>query len=136
MDLIKTIKISAAGMHAQGVRIKTIAENLANSESLSSVPGEDPYRRKTVSFKNVLDRKLDTELVQIGSIDRDQSAFKKRFDPGHPAADKDGYVKLPNVNSLIEMMDMREAQRTYRANLSIIEVAKGMMSRTIDLLRL
>lgn len=136
MDLIKAIKISAAGMHAQGVRMKTIAENLANSESLSQVPGQDPYRRKIVSFQNVLDRKLDTELVKIGSIDQDQSAFKKRFDPGHPAADNDGYVKLPNVNPLIEMMDMREAQRTYRANLSIIEVAKGMMSRTIDLLRM
>jgi len=136
MDLIKAIKISAAGMQAQGVRIKTIAENLANSESLSTVPGQDPYRRKVVSFRNVLDRKLGADLVKVDSIDRDQSDFRKRFEPGHPAADKDGYIKLPNVNPLIEMMDMREAQRTYRANLSIIEVAKNMMSRTIDLLRI
>ena len=136
MELIKAIKISASGMYAQGVRIKTIAENLANSESLSSSPGEDPYRRKIVSFKNVLDRELGAELVKIRSINKDPSDFKTRFDPSHPSADEDGYIKLPNVNPLIEMMDMREAQRTYRANLSIIEVAKDMMSRTIDLLRI
>lgn len=135
MELAKSIKIAAAGMRAQGVRIKTIAENLANSESLSQVPGGDPYRRKVVSFNSVLDRNLNTELVTIRSIDHDQSDFRKRYDAGHPAADKDGYVRLPNVNPLIEMMDMREAQRSYRANLSIIKVAKGMISRTIDLLR-
>jgi len=136
MELAKTLKISAAAMRAQGVRMKTIAENLANSESLSQVPGGDPYRRKVVSFSSFLDRKLNTELVGVSSIDPDQSDFRKRFDAGHPAADKDGYVRLPNVNSLIEMMDMREAQRSYRANLSIIKVAKGMISRTIDLLRI
>ncbi len=135
MELAKSIKIAAAGMRAQGVRIKTIAENLANSDSLSQVPGGDPYRRKVVSFNSVLDRNLNTELVTIRSIDQDRSDFRKRYDAGHPAADKDGYVRLPNVNPLIEMMDMREAQRSYRANLSIIKVAKGMISRTIDLLR-
>lgn len=136
MELLKAIKISAAGMRAQSVRIKTIAENIANAESLSPSPGQDPYRRKIVTFRNVLDRKLGVELVQVRDIERDQSAFKKRFDPSHPAADKDGYVKMPNVSPLVEMMDMREAQRSYRANLRIIEVAKKMLSSTIDLLRI
>lgn len=135
MELLKAIKISAAAMRAQSVRIKTIAENIANAESLSPSPGQDPYRRKIVTFRNVLDRKLGVELVQVRDIERDQSAFKKRFDPSHPAADNDGYVRMPNVSPLVEMMDMREAQRSYRANLRIIEVAKKMLSSTIDLLR-
>ncbi len=135
MELMKAIKISAAGMRAQGVRMKTIAENIANAESLSPAPGQDPYRRKIVSFKNVLDRTLGVELVKVRDIEHDRSDFKKRFDAGHPAADKDGYVRMPNVSPLVEMMDMREAQRSYRANLSIIKVAKSMISRTIDLLR-
>lgn len=135
MELLKTIKISAAGMRAQGLRMKTIAENIANAESLSAEPGQDPYRRKIVTFRNVLDRRLGVELVTVRDIEYDKSDFKKRFDPNHPAADKAGYVRMPNVVPLIEMMDMREAQRSYRANLRIIEVAKSMLSRTIDLLR-
>ncbi len=135
MELLKTIKISAAGMRAQGLRMKTIAENIANAESLSAEPGKDPYRRKIVTFRNVLDRNLGVELVTVRDIEYDRSDFKKRFDPNHPAADKAGYVKMPNVIPLVEMMDMREAQRSYRANLRIIEVAKSMLSRTIDLLR-
>ena len=135
MELLKTIKISAAGMRAQGLRMKTIAENIANAESLSAEPGKDPYRRKIVTFRNVLDRRLGVELVTVRDIEHDKSDFKKRFEPNHPAADKAGYVKMPNVIPLVEMMDMREAQRSYRANLRIIEVAKSMLSRTIDLLR-
>ncbi len=135
MELLKTIRISAAGMRAQGLRMKTIAENIANAESLSAEPGKDPYRRKIVTFRNVLDRRLGVELVTVRDIEHDKSDFKKRFDPNHPAADKAGYVKMPNVIPLVEMMDMREAQRSYRANLRIIEVAKSMLSRTIDLLR-
>ncbi len=135
MELLKSIKISAAGMRAQGLRMKTIAENIANAESLSAEPGKDPYRRKIVTFRNVLDRRLGVELVTVRDIEHDKSDFKKRFEPNHPAADKAGYVKMPNVIPLVEMMDMREAQRSYRANLRIIEVAKSMLSRTIDLLR-
>ena len=135
MELLKTIKISAAGMRAQGLRMKTIAENIANAESLSAEPGKDPYRRKIVTFRNVLDRRLGVELVTVRDIEHDKSDFKKRFEPNHPAADKAGYVKMPNVIPLVEMMDMRQAQRSYRANLRIIEVAKSMLSRTIDLLR-
>lgn len=135
MDLSKTLQISAAGMSAQTMRLRTIAENLANAESLGEAPGAPPYARKLVNFKNVLDRKLGATVVKVDKITKDPAEFQKRFDPQHPAADKDGYVLTPNVNSLIEMMDMRQAQRSYEANLSVIEVSKSMLARTIDLLR-
>ena len=135
MDLMKSIKIAAAGMRVQGVRLKVISENIANADSLSPVAGGDPYRRKVVTFENALDRELGTALVKVHNVDVDTSEFRKNFQPGHPAADKDGYVRLPNVNALVEMMDMREAQRSYEANLRIIDVSKHLVSRTIDLLR-
>ena len=116
MDLVKAIRISASGMQAQGVRLRVISENLANSDSIGNVPGADPYRRKLVSFKNVLDRDLGAHRVEIQRIALDTTEFGRRFDPNHPAAGADGYVQTPNVNSLLEMMDMREAQRSYEAN--------------------
>ena len=135
MDLTKTLKISAAGMQAQNARMRTIAENLANADSLPQEPGADPYRRKVLTFKNALDRATGAQLVHPDRVVRDQSQFQKRYDPNHPSADTDGYVLAPNVNSLIEVMDMRQAQRSYEANLSVIEVAKTMLLRTIDILR-
>ena len=135
MDLMKSIKIAAAGMRVQGARLKVISENIANADSLSPVEGGDPYRRKVVTFENALDRSLGTELVRVRNVDTDQSEFRKNYDPGHPAADKSGYVRMPNVNPLVEMMDMREAQRSYEANLRIIDVSKTLVARTIDLLR-
>ncbi len=135
MDLVKSIKISAAGMQAQGTRLRVISENLANADSLADRPGEQPYRRKLVTFKNVLDRQLQANRVKIDKFLPDRSEFPKRYEPSHPAADADGYVELPNVKPLVEMMDMREAQRSYEANLSVIEVSKRMLLRTIDLLR-
>ena len=130
MDLIKSIKISTAGMRVQGTRLRVISENIANADSLPSGQGDEPYRRKQVSFKNTLDRALDAKKVQIDKIEVD-----KKYDPQHPAADENGYVAVPNVNPLVEMMDMREAQRSYEANLSIIQVSKSMLTRTIDMLR-
>ena len=135
MDLIKSIKISTAGMRVQGTRLRVISENIANADSLPDGAGDLPYRRKQVSFKNVLDRSLDAKRVKIDKIQIDKTDFDKKFDPQHPAADKDGYVLVPNVNPLVEMMDMREAQRSYEANLSIIQVSKSMLTRTIDMLR-
>jgi flagellar basal-body rod protein FlgC len=135
MDLMESLMISAAGMRAQGQRLRVVAENLANADSVSEVPGGDPYRRKTISFKNALDRELGLETVQVGKVGVDPSDFRMKYDPGNPAADEKGYVKLPNVNSLIEMSDMREAQRSYEANLRAIEVARTMLQRTIDLIR-
>ncbi len=135
MDLVRSIKISAAGMQAQGTRLRVISENIANSDSLGSRPGDSPYRRRLVTFKNVLDRQLQANRVKIDKFMADRGEFPKKYEPSHPAADADGYVELPNVKPLIEMMDMREAQRSYEANLSVIEVSKRMLLRTIDLLR-
>ena len=135
MDLMESLMISAAGMRVQGERLRVISENIANVDSVSEVPGGDPYRRKTITFKNALDREMGVDLVKVKKVGLDPSEFTRKYDPNNPAADKSGYVKLPNVNSLIEMNDMREAQRSYEANLKVIEVARGMLSRTIDILR-
>ena len=135
MDLMESLMISAAGMRVQGERLRVISENIANVDSVSEVPGGDPYRRKTITFQNALDRELGTNLVKVKKVGLDPSEFTRKYDPSNPAADKSGYVKLPNVNALIEMNDMREAQRSYEANLKVIEVSRGMLQRTIDLLR-
>ncbi|NYZ11665.1 flagellar basal body rod protein FlgC [Azospirillum sp. RWY-5-1] len=135
MDLQNVMAISASGMKAQGVRLKVIAENLANANTTAETPGDLPYRRKVVIFKNELDRALGTDTVRAAKIDVDKSDFQRRYDPTHPSADADGYVLLPNVNSIIESMDMREAQRSYEANVSVVEAARTMLSRTIEVLR-
>ncbi len=134
-DLISSLKISAAGMKVQGTRLRVISENLANADSLPTGPGKSPYRRKNIQFQNVLDRELGLNLVKVKKIGVDKSEFNRRFDPSHPAADEKGYVQTPNVKTLIEVMDMREAQRSYDANLTAIRTARSMMRRTIDLLR-
>ena len=134
-ELVKSIKISAAGMRAQGVRLRVISENVANANSLAQSPGGQPYRRKMVTFANTLDSELQAKKVRVDKIIEDTTEFSKKLDPSHPAADADGYVLLPNVNGLLEMMDLREAQRSYEANLGVIEVSKGMLGRAIELLR-
>ena len=135
MDLMDSLAISAAGMRVQGERLRVISENMANADSVSERPGGDPYRRKTITFQNTLDREMGVDLVKVKKVGLDPSEFTRKYDPNNPAADKTGYVKLPNVNALIEMNDMREAQRSYEANLKVIETARGMLQRTIDLLR-
>ena len=135
MGFEKSLILSAAGMKAQGERLRIIAENLTNSDSAATTPGGDPYSRKVVTFQNVLDRELNMKLVEVDRVREDKSEFPLKYDPTHPGADENGYVKMPNVNTLIEMMDMREAQRSYEANLNMIEVSKAMLSRTLDLLR-
>lgn len=135
MDLTNAIAISASGMQAQGTRLRVVAENIANADSVGTTAGSDPYRRKTIVFNNVLDREMNADRVHVSEIGRDPSNFNIVYEPYHPLADERGYLKRPNVNSLIEMMDMREAQRSYEANLSVIETSKGMIQRTVDLLR-
>ena len=122
-------------MKVQGTRLRVISENLANADSLPTGPGKSPYRRKNIQFQNVLDRELGLNLVKVKKIGVDKSEFNRRFEPAHPAADEKGYVQTPNVKTLIEVMDMREAQRSYDANLTAIRTARSMMRRTIDLLR-
>ncbi len=134
-DLLKTMRISAAGMKAQGTRLRVISENIANADSLPRSADDQPYRRKVVTFKTELDRATGVESVRVDKVRPDTSEFQKRYDPSHPAADAKGYVLAPNVKPLIEMMDMREAQRSYEANLNVIKAAKSMLSQTIDVLR-
>ncbi|GAB5389878.1 MAG: flagellar basal body rod protein FlgC [Alphaproteobacteria bacterium] len=130
-----TMHIAASGLKAQGDRLRIVAQNLANAESTAVEPGGEPYRRKTISFQNVLDRKLGLETVEVARIGTDPSAFTREYDPSHPAADENGYLLRPNVNSLVEVMDMREAQRSYEANLKVIELARNMAGKTLELLQ-
>ena len=134
-DLKTSMFVAASGMRAQGTRIRTISENVANANSGPDKLGGEPYRRRVVTFKNVFDRAMEAELVKVKRVREDKSDFKLVFDPNHPAANKDGYVQMPNVNTLIEMVDLREAQRSYEANLSMVDSSKRMIQRTIDLLR-
>jgi flagellar basal-body rod protein FlgC len=135
MNLKDAMQISAAGMRAQGQRLRVISENLANADSTAQTPGGEPYRRKIMTFKNVLDRSINADMVRVNKIMPDSKDFELKYDPSHPAANAEGYVLRPNVKSLLAMSDMREAQRSYEANLSVIETSKAMLSRTIGLLR-
>ncbi len=135
MDLIKSISVAASGLKAQAGRMRIISENIANADSTAQRPGADPYRRKVVSFQNRLDRELDATTVSMARVRRDTTPFKTKVEPGHPGADAQGNVKLPNVDPLVEMMDMREAQRSYEANLNLITATRRMISRTLDMLR-
>ena len=137
MDLDRALRLSAAGMQAQSTRLRVVAENLANHDSTGETPGAEPYRRKTVTFARRLDRAMgeEGETVRVSRIGTAPGEFPQRYDPAHPAADERGYVKTPNVNSLVEMMDMREAQRSYSANLAVLETTRGMLTRTIEALR-
>ncbi|GGY50843.1 flagellar basal body rod protein FlgC [Parvularcula lutaonensis] len=135
MDAISaTMKIAASGLEAQSLRVRMVSENIANANSLGSAPGADPYRRKTIVFEPTFDRHLGADVVGVKKIGTDPGDFKLSYDPSHPAANADGYVKVPNVNPLIEMTDMREATRSYDANLNVIEQARGMAMATLALL--
>lgn len=135
-DLLATMKISSAGMRAQSERVRVIAQNVANADTAPSKPGEKPYTRKTITFKNVLDREDNVNLVKVDKIEQDTKAeYTTKYMPGHPAADANGYVQMPNVTSLIEMMDMREASKSYEANMGIYTQTRDMASKTINLLQ-
>jgi flagellar basal-body rod protein FlgC len=134
MDLEKSLQISFAGMAAQGTRLRVVSENLANADSTAQTPGGEPYRRKVVTFKSVLDKSIGATSVKVDRIVQGSGEFERRYDPSHPGADAEGYVLMPNVNPLTELLDMREAQHSYQANLDAIDAAKQMISRTINLL--
>ena len=134
-DFLSSLKIAATGLHAQTARMRVIAENLANADSAGKTPEDEPYRRRIPNYKAVMHEGAGGTTVQIGRLAYDMSDFQSRYEPGHPAADEQGYVRYPNVNSLIETMDMREAQRTYEANLNVVTVTRQMLGRTIDILR-
>jgi flagellar basal-body rod protein FlgC len=135
MDFLKSLSIAASGMRAQAGRMRIIAENIANADSTAQTSSGSPYRRKVPTFHSEMDRALDARVVGLGRVRPDQSPFRTRHEPGHPAADANGNVKYPNVNTLIEMTDMREAQRSYEANLDVIGATRRMLQRTIDILK-
>ena len=130
-----SLKVAASGLEAQSKRLRVVSENLANANSTGAVPGADPYRRKTISFESELDRATGANVVTADRIERARAPFRVEHLPGHPAADAKGYVKFPNVNVLVEMADMREANRSYQANLQVIKQARELISMTLDLLR-
>ena len=135
MDFLKSIAIAASGLRAQAGRMRVISENIANADSTTTQPGTDPYRRKIPTFRSEMDRALDAHVVAMGPLGTDKSDFRLKYEPGHPAADVNGNVKYPNVNPLIEMTDMREAQRSYEANINVISATRRMIQRTIDILK-
>ena len=135
MDFIKSLATAASGLHAQAGRMRVISENIANAESTSTQPGGDPYRRKIVTFQSEMDNALGARVVALGSVRPDASAFQVKSAPGHPAADANGNVKYPNVNPLIEMTDFRDAQRSYSANVNVVNATRAMIARTLDILK-
>ena len=134
MDFMKSIAIAASGLRAQEGRMRVISENIANADSTAQTAGGDPYRRKIPTFTSEVDRSLQASVVGLGRIRTDPTDFRSRYEPGHPAADARGYVKYPNVNSLVEMTDMREAQRSYEANVNVITATRRMIQRTLTIL--
>jgi flagellar basal-body rod protein FlgC len=130
-----SLKVGASGLEAQSKRLRVLSENLANAQSTGKTPGADPYARKTISFESQVDEATGINLVKVAGIDRHRSAFRVEHNPGHPAADAKGFVKLPNVDIMVEVADMREANRSFEANLQVIKQAREMISMTIDLLR-
>ena len=135
MDFFRTLAIAASGLKAQSSRMRIISENIANADSTATRPGSDPYRRKIPVFESEVDRALNVQLVEMGKVQNDASDFRVKHEPGHPAADKNGNVKYPNVNSLVEMTDLREAQRSYEANINVIGATRRMIQRTLDILK-
>ncbi len=135
MDFIKSIAIAATGMRAQAGRMRIISENIANADSTAQVPGGDPYRRRIVTFRSELDRELGANVVVLGRIATDNSDFRVKHEPDNPIADANGDVKYPNVNPLVEMTDLRDAQRSYESNLNVITATRRMLQRTLDILK-
>lgn len=135
MDFIKSLQIAASGLHAQIGRMRIITENIANADSTATTPGGDPYRRKIVTFKSVLDNSVGAQVVKLGRVRPDNSDFRIKHEPGNPAANANGDVKYPNVNTLVELTDMRDAQQSYQSNLNVITATRRMLQRTIDILK-
>ena len=135
MDFVKSMSIAASGLRAQAGRMRIISENIANADSTPRAPGAEPYRRKILTFRSEMDRALGAQVVEMGPTRTDTSDFRIKYEPGHPSADVNGNVKYPNVNSLVEMVDMREAQRSYEANVNVIGATRRMIQRTIDILK-
>jgi flagellar basal-body rod protein FlgC len=135
MDFLKSISIAASGLKAQAGRMRILSENIANADSTAQAPGSDPYRRKIPTFRSEVDRALDARVIAMGRVRNDPSEFRLKYEPGHPSADANGNVRYPNVNAMVEMTDMREAQRSYEANINVIGATRRMIQRTLEILK-
>jgi flagellar basal-body rod protein FlgC len=135
MDFMKSLAVAATGLRAQMGRMRVVSENIANADSVAQSPGGDPYRRRIVTFNTVLDRELGANVVELGHIQTDRSDFLVKHEPGNPAANAAGDVKYPNVNPLVEITDLRDAQRSYEANLNVITATRKMIQRTLDIMK-
>ena len=135
MDFVKSLAIAASGLRAQAGRMRVLSENIANADSTAQSQGADPYRRRIPTFRSEMDRALGARVIGLGPVRSDPSDFRIKHEPGHPSADAAGNVKYPNINPLIEMTDMREAQRSYEANVNVIGATRRMIQRTLDILR-
>lgn len=133
--LSQTIATAASGMRAQTLRLRTVAENLANANSTAATPGDTPYQRKMTTFEQAVDKATGAAMVRTGRTVLDNTPFRTVYDPSHPAAGPDGYVKLPNVSEVVEAADMREAERSYEANLATVTEARSMFAKTLDILK-
>ncbi|CEJ87358.1 flagellar basal-body rod protein FlgC (cell-proximal rod protein) [Hyphomicrobium sp. GJ21] len=133
--LIASTRSAASGLFAQSARMRVVSENIANASTTGKTPGADPYQRKTISFQSVMDENAGADLVQVDQISRDETPFETQYMPGNAAADSNGMVKMPNVNMMVELADMREASRSYTANTQVIKQVRELVSMTIDLMR-
>ncbi len=134
-NLSVSADIAVSGMKAQAERLRVISENMANADSVGVRPGDDPYRRQVVTFKDYIDKETGARMVKVDKVVKDESEFPLKYEPNNPLANAQGYVAQPNVNPLIEMMDMKEAQRSYDANLNMMQTARDMNSKVLDLLK-
>lgn len=132
--LSATMMIASSGLQAQAERMRVVSENLANARSTGETAADNPYSRKTITFETEMDRARGASMVAVKEIGQDKSPFTIEYEPGHPAADEDGYVKMPNVNVLLELADMRETNRSYEANLKVMTQTRQMVMRHIGLL--
>jgi flagellar basal-body rod protein FlgC len=130
-----SLRIAASGLQAQSTRLRVVSENIANAQSTGPTAGAVPYARKTVSFESALDRAAGANLVEVKTIGVDRTPFKLERDPGNPAADAQGMVKMPNVDVLVELADMREANRGYEANLQVARQTADMLNQTVALMK-
>ena len=133
-DINAAVSAAASGMRAQTIRMRLAAENVANANSSGANPNEEPFRRRIPLLESTT-LTTGAEGVRVAGSVMDMTPFREEYNPSHPAADSRGYVRLPNVDTLVEMMDMREATRAYEANLNMIDAARTMTSRALDLLR-
>ncbi|MBS7805766.1 flagellar basal body rod protein FlgC [Rhizobiales bacterium TNE-4] len=135
MELNRSIQTALSSLKLNDARMRIAAENIANASSTAQTPNGEPYRRKFVVMESRQDQETGASLVRVGRVMRDRGQFSTRHEPGHPAADANGYVKYPNVDTLVEQVDVREAQRAYEASLYVITSARALLARTIGLLR-